>query len=82
MIQNHHAGEVSGRIPTVFVTAHADDKVERAATRRHERALPSPLSLMMICQYRSFLKVQFFWLRRGLEPKDMQRRAGLLRPGK
>jgi hypothetical protein len=52
MIQNHHAGEACGWIPTVFVTAHADDKVERAATRRHERALPSPLSFMMICQYR------------------------------
>ena len=52
MIQNHHAEEACGRIATVFVTAHADDKVERAATRRHERALPSPLSSMMICQYR------------------------------
>ena len=36
----------------MFVTAYADDKVERAATRRHEGALPSPLSSMMICQFR------------------------------
>ena len=71
MIQNHHAVEARGRISTVFVMAHADDKVQRAATRRHECARPSPLSLRMI--------VQFLWLRRGLEPADMQRQASQAR---
>jgi len=44
MTQNPHAGGACGRIPTVFVTAHAGDEVERAATLRHERPLPPPLS--------------------------------------
>jgi len=73
MTQNHHAGGGCGRIPTVLVTAHAGDEVERAATPASRTPSPAAFVVDDDLSVLSFLK--FLWLRRGLEPPDMQRRA-------